>query len=242
MLTAAALVPDTALLVPGVGGRSDALVAGLREAALAAVAEVLATGPERVAVVAPAARSRTFAGPVRASLAGAGVPDAMLGWVVPGPVDAPVPAVPSAVAVHLLARCGAGSADAVVEVTGSTPAAQLHRLGAALVSDGPTVLVVVGSLSARHGPDAPLADDPRAPGLDAACARDLADPTPAARARLAAVEPEQAAALAVTGWAPWQVLLGAADGARTDGRLLARAEPAGAAHAVFTWLTAGAAA
>ncbi|NTW42128.1 MAG: hypothetical protein HGA44_20005 [Cellulomonadaceae bacterium] len=242
MLTAAALVPDTALLVPGVGGRTDALVVGLREAALAAVAEVLSSRPGRVAVVAPAVRPRTITGPVRASLAGAGVPDAMLGWVVPGPRDAPVPAVASAVAVHLLARCGAGSPDEVVEVTGSTSAEDLHRLGAALAADGPTVLVVVGSLSARHGPDAPLADDPRAPALDSACARDLADPTPAARARLAAVEPEQAAALAVTGWAPWQVLVGAADGTHVQGRLLARADPAGAAHGVFTWRTTGVAA
>ncbi|NNH08417.1 hypothetical protein HLB10_15175, partial [Cellulomonas fimi] len=70
-------------------------------------------------------------------------------------------------------------------------------------------LVVVGSGSARHGPDAPLADDDRAPALDASLAADLADAGPGARARLSALDEQLAADLAVSGWPGWQVLLGA---------------------------------
>jgi hypothetical protein len=41
--------------------------------------------------------------------------------------------------------------------------------------------------------------------------------------------------LAVTGWAPWQVLVGAADGATVDARLLRAEVVAGAQHAVLAW-------
>ncbi|WP_448629664.1 hypothetical protein [Cellulomonas soli] len=247
MLCAAALVPDTALLVPGAGGLADDLVAGLRAAALEAVAAVLAVPTARVVVVAPGREERTFAGPVRASLAAAGIPDTLLRWPVPGPAGAPVPGVAAGVALHLIHHVrGADHLDVaevveVVEVAGSTPAERLRARGAALVAGAPTALVVVGSSSGRHGPDAPLADDPRALAVDAALLADLADPSPAARARLAGFDPQEALALAVTGWAPWQVLVGAAhEQCDLEGRLLAAGEPAGAAHAVATWLPAGA--
>ncbi|MGN8246382.1 hypothetical protein ACTHAM_000044 [Cellulomonas soli] len=236
MLTAAALVPDTALLVPGAGGRAGDLVAQLRDAALGAVAQVVGTRPQRVVVVAPAGAPRTFDGPVRASLGAAGVPDAQLGWSVPGPSGAPVPGVPAAVALHLLHQVRCPVDVQVVEVSASSPAARLHAQGAALVAGAPTAFVVVGSLSGRHGPDAPLADDPRAATVDTALLADLAAPTPAARARLAAFPAADAVALAVTGWAPWQVLLGTLDVEQAvEADLRASAEPAGAAHAVLVW-------
>src|SRR5690554_2389637 len=75
VLIAAALVPDTALLVPGASGRSE-LLAAERSAALEAVRRVVAAGPGRLVVVAaPAPRGpglRTT-GPVRPTLAAAGL-------------------------------------------------------------------------------------------------------------------------------------------------------------------------
>lgn len=251
MLTAAALVPDTALLVPGVAGRSTDPLAGLREAAVAAVGRVVGSGARRLVVVAPGARTRILDEPLRGSLAAAGVPDVLLGWPVPGPPGAPVPSVPSAVALHLIAHVERSRAQGrpesdegtpddlpvmVVEVAPDEPAARLRGLGAELAADVPTACVVVGSLSARHGPDAPLADDARAPAFDAALLADLVDAGPDALARLGAVPSEQAGALAVTGWAPWQVLLGMTAGARLHGDLLASGVPGGAAHAVVLWV------
>lgn len=257
MLTAAALVPDTALLVPGAAGRSADPLVGLREAALAAVARVVDSGAQTIVVVAPGARTRTLDAPLRASLTAAGIPDSLLTWPVPGPAGAPVPSVPSAVALHLLAqvaparvapdarqeaRAGTGQGLGlgtgrvrVVEVAPDEPVERLRDLGAALVVDVPTGLVVVGSLSARHGPDAPVADDPGAPAFDTALLADLTDAGPDALGRLGARTAQQAGALAVTGWAPWQVLLGTTGGARVRGELLASGEPAGAAHAVLLW-------
>ena len=108
MLVRAALVPDTALLVPGAAGSADVL-AVLRAAALAAVAEVVASGARTIVVVAPGPASRELGGTVRPSLGAAGIPDDLLGW----PSEAVTLArrgtrrvrrSPSAVALHLLLR------------------------------------------------------------------------------------------------------------------------------------------
>ena len=238
MLVVAALVPDTALLVPGTAGDADVLV-GLRTAAVAAVAEVVAAEVETVVVVAPGPVPRELAGTVRPSLGAAGVPDELVWWPVE-PVTLPgaghdVPAVASAVGLHLLARARRDTGLRVVEVTGRQTAEALTILGRTLVGDGPTGLVVVGSGSGRHGPDAPLADDARAPSHDARVLADLADAGPGARARLAADDADLAAELAVRGWAPWQVLLGAAADQPIRARLLAESTELGAQHAVLVW-------
>ncbi len=266
MLVAAALVPDTALLVPGVSGRQDA-AGGLREAATSAVRRAVA-GAERVVVVAPGRPARSpsqaradvqtdgqtgqstavhvvaVVGLVRATLAAAGVPDSLLAPVppvalAPPPLDTgtaimtPEAGVSTAVALRLLAAAG-GAATHAVETTGTGTA--LRALGARLVAGtGRDALVVVGSASGRHGPDAPLADDPDALAYDDALVAHLRTADPAARERLAALDPHRAAALAVTGWGPWQVLVGAA-GPRT----VVRADVAGdvllgAQHVVGTW-------
>ncbi|WP_456786431.1 hypothetical protein [Cellulomonas sp. P5_C5] len=238
MLVAAALVPDTALLVPGVAGGADALV-GLRTAAVDAVAEVVGADVATIVVVAPGPVPRELTGTVRPSLGAAGVPDDLLWWPV-DPVELggdgqDVPSVPSAVGLHLLARARGHTRLRVVEVTGRQSPEALAALGRELVRDAPTGLVVVGSGSGRHGPDAPLADDPRAPDHDARVLADLTDAGPEARTRLAADDADLAAELAVRGWAPWQVLLGAAGDRPVRSRVLAESTELGAQHAVLLW-------
>ncbi|MBD8060607.1 hypothetical protein IC607_16690 [Cellulomonas sp. JH27-2] len=258
MLVAAALVPDTALLVPGAGGRADA-GAGLRTAALAVVGAALDrlrtaddVSDGTVVVVAPGRRTRELTGTVVGSLQAAGVPDDLLGWPAPtfqaldGPPTQEAVGVSAAVALHLLARAGWRSPLRVVEVddgpadddAGDADVADLTARGAALVADRPTVLVVVGSGSGRHGPDAPLADDPDAPAYDADVLAELGSGTPDALDRLRALDPARARALAVTGRAPWQVLVGAV-GARSVTAHLETAEvAAGAQHAALRWVIA----
>ncbi|GHS86507.1 hypothetical protein AGMMS50218_06470 [Actinomycetota bacterium] len=235
-LLAAALVPDTALIVPGVAGRGPGL-ADLRAAALDAVAAVLGDAPgarpTAVVVVAPGAADRRRPAPGRVTLAAAGVPDGALRWRLPDPGPAAVGTgapddvgVPAAVALLLLDQVGWHGPTSVVEVArpGDAPvprgrAAELAAIGAELVrtagaTDGApgapgVALVVVGSLSARHGPHGPLADDDRAPAQDEAVVRGLTRGGPGASAALAALPGDLAAELAVSGWGPWQVLLGA---------------------------------
>jgi hypothetical protein len=238
MLVRAALVPDTALLVPGAAGSAEVLPE-LRSAAVHAVAAVVASGARTIVVVAPGPASRELTGTVTRSLGAAGIPARLLGWAaepvtLPGAGSAG-PSVPSAVALHLLARSGFGGGLRVVEVTGRERPHDLLALGAALAADGPTGMVVVGSGSGRHGPDGPLADDPRAPDHDRRLLADLGDAGPDARARLSSDDPALADELAVRGWAPWQVLLGAVGGGDVRAELLASSTALGAQHAVLVW-------
>jgi hypothetical protein len=232
MLVAAVLVPDTALLVPGAAGRSDVareVRADVLQSLRAALEDASA-----VVVVAPADERRgtehpvELVGTVTASLAAAGVPDSLLPAVpvldLPGPsrgTERPVvplvtrpPSVASVVALHLLDAVGRRSGVRVVEVPrpGAAPASDEPRvwteLGRDLVSgDAPVVLVVVGSGSGRHGPGAPIAEDPDALEADGLLVGALTHADVATL--VGGLTARRAARLAVSGWRPWQVLAGA---------------------------------
>jgi hypothetical protein len=251
---AAALVPDTVLLLPGVAGRGpdEPVLVALRAAAAAVVADAVA-GAARVVVVAPGRADRAIVGDVALGAAAAGVPDALLREPVPTVRLDPPGVGPSA-------GSGAVGSGTVVglrlALAAGVPAHRLHALevapgpvpplratGAALGEDAGTVLVVVGSGSARHGDDAPLPGDARASAVDATLLAALQQGGAAARSALAALAEPTATALAVTGWAPWQVLVGALDAAsgdpgddRTDVRHATVWR--GAAHAAVLWRVA----
>ncbi|NMR19515.1 hypothetical protein [Cellulomonas fimi] len=249
MLRAAVLVPDTALLVPGAAGRAVVLDE-IRAAALEEVRDMVATAPDRVVVVAPGAADRVVAGRVVASLAAAGVDDAALGWRATGGsapergADEPMASTATSVALLLLAAAGWSGPTTVVETavsveTAASSAQALRDRGASLVDgSAPVVLVLAGSLSARHGPDAPLADDPRAATADDALLADLRAADPEARRRLADVPAELARDLAMTVWAPLQVLLGAVGTTPVEPRIAEVAAPWGVPYVVARWVPA----
>lgn len=244
MLAAAALVPETLLLVPGAAGGADVL-GTVRAAALEAVAVVLAVHPDRLVVVAPGRADRAVAGPVRAALGAAGVPDAAPAWEVPpAPQGAPTVGVAAGVGLLLAHRAGWPGAVDVVEVGPADPGdpARPQRLregGAALAAGSRLGLVVLGSGSARHGPAAPLVEDPRATAFDETVTADLGCADATARRRLAGLDQRLAVELVVGGWGPWQVLLGAAAAAPVQPRLLQAGAPLGAWYVVATWVAGG---
>ncbi|MCU1432064.1 MAG: hypothetical protein JWP95_1169, partial [Actinotalea sp.] len=89
MLVAAALVPQTALMVPGAGG-SATVLADARAAALTTLADVIATDPDLVVVVVPGAVDGSQVLPPRQgrpTLAAAGIPDTALPWLSAGAPD-----------------------------------------------------------------------------------------------------------------------------------------------------------
>ncbi|HEY0187148.1 MAG TPA: hypothetical protein VGC67_06640 [Cellulomonas sp.] len=247
MTLAVVLLPDTALLVPGVAGRADPL-ADLRAAALAALSPSPvpspADGPQDVLVLAPGHRDRRL-DTARASFAAAGVPARLVGEH--GPAGAPAPDVPASVALALLAAAGCRAEPVVLEIgRDASDATTLRERGRALAgTHGRDLLVlVVGSLSAREGVDAPLAVDPRADAVDAALRHALA----AGPDALAEVLDAHAALLRpgpggldVSGWGPWQVLLGllaAHPAAGPDPRARVLASSTGTAlgsHTVAVW-------
>lgn len=240
---AAALVPPTALLVPGVSGATPVLGVE-RAAAVAAATAVRAARPDVVVVVAEGrGPARHVTGRLHPSLAASGVDDARLGWAPRASYGrgraTVVDEVAGAVGLLLLDRAGWTGPVELAGVGHADPA-ELHDLGARLVADRSAALLLVGGLSARRGPDGPLDTDERAAVVDDAAVSDLADLGPAARARLAAVPARLAEELAISAWAPWQVLLGAVDGepapaaAPTTVRHHVSA-PFGATYATLSW-------
>jgi hypothetical protein len=107
-------------------------------------------------------------------------------------------------------------------------------LGAALARDD-VALLAMGDGSARRSLAAPGYLDPRAEPYDAAVARALRDADAEA---LLALDPADDAALLVAGRPAWQVLAGAARGARWRGELIYDAAPYGVGYLVATWTRA----
>jgi hypothetical protein len=247
-------LPDTALLVPGAGGAADP-AAGLRAAALGALGAG-GTG-ERALVVAPGRRTRVLPHPAGLGLGAAGLDLARSGdaasdpgatggtgtdLAVDGParpalrVDRPVPPalradVAASTALVLLRAAGVHVPVDVVELgRAAAEPAPLER-----PADGVGLLVVVGSPSARHGPEAPLADDPRAPAADAALLAALGEGPAALADALDALGPDGAADLAVTGAGPWRAALRLLPDAAVVVTTLRGEVLAGAQHAVAAW-------
>lgn len=114
------------------------------------------------------------------------------------------------------------------------PAEECARLGAELAGlDGRVALLVMGDASACRTERAPGYLDERAAGFDAEAARALAEADTDALLRLDAT---LAAELRAAGRAPWQVLAGAAGGARFTGELLADEAPYGVGYLVASWI------
>ncbi|RMI08905.1 hypothetical protein EBM89_12510 [Cellulomonas triticagri] len=234
-------LPDTALLVPGAAGRADP-AAALRDAALVALRAADPGPGGRVLVLAPGHHARTLPHPVVTGLGAAGLLDpqaSVLPGGTAGAAGTTRPAVADVAASVALVLLRAAGVDAPVDVR------EIARTGdGAVPVTAPgevATVVVVGSLSARHGPDAPLADDPRAPDVDAALLAALAASPGALAAALDDLGASAARDLAVTGWAPWRAALALLDRSEargTDLRVAACTDAlvAGAQHAVALWL------
>lgn len=216
-MLAAALVPPTALLVPGVAGRATVLAAE-REAALAAVGRLAAAGADTLVVIPPGSARAT--GRLRPTFAAAGIPDSA--WSGP-PVlsdnvlvdDVLVDDVAASVGLWL-ARAAGWSGEA--EVSGADGPVEL----------GPrSVALLVGGGSARRGPDAPLAEDPRAQAVDEALVAWLRAPGPSGLPSR-----ELAEELAISAVGPLRVLAGGPPMRCTGLRV---SVPLGATYLVATW-------
>ncbi|MFJ1510664.1 hypothetical protein [Cellulosimicrobium funkei] len=180
MTVRAVVLPGTALLVPGAAGAASVL-GPVREAALAALADLVAeppggAGASSVVVVAPgAARAR---GAARASLAAAGVADR---WIDPAwaaatrPLDRPVAGTAASVALLALAGAGWTGPVDVVELGGAVT--RTAAGAGAGTKTGPETATEAGAASpavldtarelgaelAREGARLVVVHDPRAP-------------------------------------------------------------------------------
>lgn len=219
VLTAAALVPTPPLLVPEVAGGSAGRDDDLRDACDAALAVLLASGAERLVVLAAA----EVTGPVD------GTWD-WRGFGVASPARPAAARLPLGLAIGswLLDRAG----DRRPRTAFGVAPADAARAGARLVAGAPTGLLVCGDGSARRDEKAPGHLDPRAGPFDERCGSALASGDPGEVLRLDA---DLGRALLSTGVPAWWALAGAA-GAACTAELTYTAAPYGVGYVVGTWL------
>lgn len=224
MLIAAALVPVPPLLVPEVAGGSADRDADLRAACLDVVRAL--AGAERIVVIGAAPETRAYAGSWD-----------FRPWGVQHPAE-PAPArLPLALAIGawLLDKTGSTSPRTYQGVSARLPRPRAVELGAALVGDVPTALLVCGDGSARRDEKAPGHHDPRAEGFDAQVESTVRNADPAA---LLTLDPMLAERLLVDGLASWQVLAGAATSGSWTAQVPYSAAPYGVGYLAAIWLPA----
>ena len=235
MITAAALCPWPPLLVRELTG-ADPVLPELRNACAAAVTGLLSAAPEAVTVVAP--------GPVTAAWPGDGRLDVAAFGGLPAPSSAPASAVsgicslpPAAgIGAYLLDQAGYQGPRVIWTVSQDEPPAGCRKLGAELAVTGQrTALLVLGDGSARRGPKAPGAFDPRAAAFDAAVQHAVAA---ADLDALLAVDPALARDLMATGRPAWQVLAGALGGTEPAATVRYADDPFGVLYLVASLVPA----
>jgi len=231
VLVAAAVCPQTPLLIPQIAGGAAEELADVRGETIEAVDRLLRSGPDLVIAVAPGdepgAREVRFGGTFRRFGVDLAVGDDVRGEPCSGLL----------VARWLLDSClpAAAPLSEGWEIGGETGSEECVKLGRALAERAERVgLLVMGDGSARRTAKAPGYLDERAVPFDDDIARALADADAAA---LAAVDPKAASAVMAVGRAPWQVLAGAVDasGGPWCGRLLRYEAPYGVGYFSAFW-------
>jgi hypothetical protein len=233
VITEAALCPWPPLLVRELTG-ADPVLPELRDACAAAVAALLAGGPDVVAVVAPGPATTTWPSDGQLNVAAfGGRPPAGTG------VRDGRPALPPAAGMgaYLLDQAAYRGPRVIWTVSEDETPAGCRKLGAELAATGQrTALLVLGDGSARRGAKAPGAFDERAAGFDAEVER-------AVRAAdldaLLAVDPVVARDLMATGRPAWQVLAGALAGVAPAAQVRYAGDPFGVMYLVASFWPAG---
>ncbi|MBS2964026.1 hypothetical protein KGA66_13295 [Actinocrinis puniceicyclus] len=233
MLVAAAVCPQTPLLVPQIAGNAAGELADVRSAALDAVARLCGERTDLLIVLAPTEGSGARRTGLTGSLRRFGVD-----YSVGGHDGATEPCCGLLIGRWMLERTfpAAVPAHEGWEVGEQTEPGECARLGRMLGERAARVaLLIMGDGSARRTPKAPGYFDERAEPFDDAVARALADADAAA---LAAVDPTAARTLMVAGRAPWQALAGAAMAASSrawHGELLSYRAPYGVGYFTALW-------
>ncbi|MBB1253025.1 hypothetical protein [Streptomyces alkaliterrae] len=235
MLVAAAMCPCPPLLVPELAAGAAGELDEARTACADALSVVAAARPDLLVTIGPvesAEEAGEYPAGSRGGFAAFGVDlDTTLGEGAGGP--RPLPAS-LAVAGRLLERVSWNGTPVVGHgAFREAPPAECAAAGRELADRAERVaLLVMGDGSACRTLKAPGYLDERAADFDAALARALGAADAAA---LAELDAGLAAELLVSGRAPWQVLAGAASGARLGGELLYDSAPYGVGYLVAAW-------
>ncbi|GAB2912556.1 hypothetical protein ACFMQL_23710 [Nonomuraea fastidiosa] len=218
MLVAAAVCPPTPLVVLA--------LPGLRSACHDAIASLAEARPETLIVVGGAETTAAYDGDAAGTLRPWGID-----METPGGGE---PVLPLSLTVGRL-LLGDRTPDALRSVAFDTSPEECAALGEEL-ADGPgrVALLVMADGSACLGPRAPGRYDEAAEPLNDLIAGAIAagDPAP-----LAAIGPDEADRLWVSGRSALQVLAGAAGGKTYKGRLLTATAPYGVGYFAGCWVS-----
>lgn len=241
MLVAAAVCPQTPLLVPTVAGGAAEELTDVRKASVGAVTQLWHGNPDRVVVIASSAGSGAREGRLEGTFRRFGV-DLTVGGAADSKDKTVEPCCGLLVGQWLLdaALLPADTAREGWEIGEDTTPEECARLGRELAGQSERVaFLVMADGSARRTLKAPGYLDDRAEPFDDEIARALAA---ADTKSLAAIDPKAASDLMAAGRAPWQVLAGAAEacgfgaGERPwHGELLSYGAPYGVGYFTALW-------
>jgi len=257
VITGAAFVPSTPLLVPAVASGAAGELDDVRDATLAALRRALAAGAERVVVIGSGHVIRTRVhglGTLRGFGVGLDVP---LDPAVPQHLDELDPAEPRAdtlggpagrtpgadplplaltIGAWLLAQVGWPGDRVALELDPAASAATLAAVATALGHEtSRSVLLVVADGSAARSEKAPASLHPDAAAFDADVAAALASGHPHL---LAELDRSRATAVSAQGWPAWYAAataMAVAEDAPYDAEELADAAPYGVGYLVAAW-------
>lgn len=233
MITGAAFVPSTPMLVPAVAQGAAAELEDVRSASLEALRAVLAQGAERVVVVGAGHAMVTHATGL-GSLRGFGVD-------LDVPLDPASPAGPRlplalTVGAWLLAQVGWPGDRLALEVDSGASTATIASVATALANTtARQAILVVADGSAARSEKAPRSLHPDAEAFDADVAAALASGHPHL---LAELDRDRADAVSAQGWPAWYAAgttMAVAEDAPYDARVLADVAPYGVGYLVAAW-------
>lgn len=235
MITGAAFVPSTPLLVPAVASGAASELDAVRDAAIDAVRRVLSLGAERVVVIGAGSQMGTHADGV-GSLRGFGVDvDVPLDPASPGGAALPLSLT---IGVWLLGRAGWPGDRVALEIDAAASAATIAAVATDLGQDTRrTALLVVADGSAARSARAPASLHPDAEAFDAEVAAALASGHPHL---LAEVDRDRATSVSAAGWPAWHaaaVALAVAEDSAFDAAVRVAAAPYGVGYVVADWIT-----
>lgn len=249
MLVAAAVCPQTPLLVPQVANGAAEELADVRDASIDAVSRLRSAKPDVLIAIAPGgdlgAREVRFGGTFRGFGVEFAVGDDGAGDAADGDRGLGEPCVGLLVGRWLLDGSADGASSASItrsegwHVGEHTEPGECERIGRALAARSERVaLLIMGDGSARRTVKAPGYLDERAVPFDDEVARALAVADGAA---LAAIDPTAASDLMAAGRASWQVLAGAVggNGVPWRGDLLSYCAPYGVGYFTAVWTPRG---
>lgn len=237
MIHAAAFCPQPPVLVPDLAQGAAGELDQLRALTVAAIREACPAGRLPI-LIGSGPRSRLFAPPLVATLAGFGLPTAVrLG-------DTSNPATPDTPNREYLPTSLAVGAWSTAQALGHERRAFAVTVGpdfddgpvaarlATLTADEPVALLVFGDGSARRSTTAPGYFDERAAGFDAAVTQALAS---GRGAELAALDAQVGAQLWAAGAPVWQAIAPLLDGRDYRARLDYAEAPYGVGYFVAVW-------